>query len=101
MPRDMKPIGPGRMDALKSMMGGGGPAPAETEYDEAADSGADIPGMIEALEMDVLPTADGEKRQHLEKAISELKMCMGGGEKEPKPEAPAEDDAEGPESITG
>lgn len=101
MPRDMKPIGPGRMDALKSMMGGGGPAPEAADYDDATDTGADLASMVDTLEMDVLPTADGEKRQHLEKAISELKMCMGGGEKEPKPEAPAEDDAEGPESITG
>lgn len=94
MPREMKPIGPGRLDALKGMMGPEPEGPA-TDYDDASDSGADIPSMIETLEMDVLPTADGEKRQHLENAIKELKMCVGGEEKpeeaapEEEPETPA------------
>jgi len=90
----MKPIGAGRLDALKGMMGGEAdpqaPAPEAGYGDDI-----DIPGMIDALENDALPAATPEKRVHLEKAIAELKMCVEGGEKpeepmpEPEPEAPA------------
>ena len=94
MPREMKPIGAGRLDALKGMMGGEtepqGPAPAMGGHEEV-----DIPGMIDALENDALPAASPEKRAHLEKAIEALKACVASGEKpgepmpEPEPEAPA------------
>lgn len=83
----MKPIGQGRLDVLKGAMGGEGDMPPMPDEGAPPDAGADIPGMIEALEMDALPGASPEQRGHIEKAIAELKMCVGGGE----PEAPLEE----------
>lgn len=95
MPRDMKPIGPGRLDALKGMVGGAGPEAPSPEGGKDYQDTVDIPGMIDALEMDALPTADGEKRAHLEKAIAELKMCVGD-ENEPQMDMAAKEEPETP-----
>lgn len=92
MPREMKPIGAGRLDALKGMMRGEPEAPAPEG--EGYSEGVDIPGMIEALEMEALPGADESKREHLEKAIAELKMCVG--EKQAPAEKPMEEEPEAP-----
>jgi hypothetical protein len=94
MPREMKPIGPGRLDALKGMM-----TPPEEEMpmpEMPPEGGGDLEGIIEALAADILPSVPADKRQHVEKAIAELEQCLGMGTPEtppppaePEPELPA------------